>query len=170
MTIYTTDDVCPENLKYFQYWDAIKQKYPHIRLIAFVIANYKFEQNVFKSTEFRDWYERTKGWVEIGIHGYDHLFPPEMERENAREFVDKSLFILSPFLPERILYRPPGHQRTIRTESMLKELDICGIAYQNRIKYFDTGEIVENIFNTHCCDKYYNPITQWQTYESVFRT
>lgn len=169
MRIYTTDDLCPENLKFFKFWDEIKLKYPHIKLIAFTISYYKYEQDISKSLEFRDWYEQRRDWVEIGIHGYDHLFPPEQERENAKECVDKSLRILNPFLPKRILYRPPGHQRTVNTEKDLKELGISGIAYQNRIKYFDTGEIIEDIFNTHCCDKYYNPITLWKEYESVFR-
>lgn len=168
MRVYTTDDLCPENLKYFKFWDEIKLKYPNIRLIAFTIANYKYEQDISKSAEFKDWYEQRKDWVEIGVHGYDHLFPPEQERENSKECVDKSLHILNSFLPKRILYRPPGHQRTVRTEIALRELGVSGIAYQDRIRYFDTGEIIENIFNTHCCNKYHNPITRWKEYENVF--
>jgi predicted deacetylase len=135
-----------------------------LKFIAFVIANYNYEENVAESKEFIDWFECNKDWVEIGVHGYIHNSPPEQELDNAEELVEKSLDILNPFLGKDFLYRPPGFQRTIRTEPMLKKMGFGGIAYQTRIKYFN-GKIIErNIINCHCCDKYYNPVTKWRNW------
>lgn len=159
--IVTTDDVCLENLKFFKYWDEIKTMKPNLKVIAFTIANYKGEQNVAESEDFRSWFNGHEDWVEIGVHGYDHLFPPEQERNDAEELVMKSLEILKGFLPERYLYRPPGFQRTIHTEPMLKRFGFAGMAYQTRIKMF-SGKIIEPILNTHCCDRDFNPITEWR--------
>ena len=159
--IITTDDLSLEHLKFFRYWDEIKARHPDLQLIAFTIANHRGDQDVSKSSEFKSWWEAHKDWVEIGVHGYDHLYPPEQERDNAEELVAKSLEILRSFLPEEFLYRPPGHQRTIHTEPMLKKLGFAGIAYQTRIRLF-MGEIIEGVLNSHCCDKYFNPITRWE--------
>jgi len=160
--IITTDDVCPENLKYWHYWDEIKKNNPQLKVLAFVIANYKYEQDISKSEEFISWYKRRIEWVVVGIHGYDHSpdLPPEQERSNAEELVKKSLDILKPFLPDRVIYRPPGFQRTIYTEPMLKRLGVFGIAYQTKIKWLDTKEVIGNIFNSHCCNRFFNPVTK----------
>ena len=168
--ILTTDDLCLENLKHFKYWDAAKQWNPDLEVIAFTIANYRNEQDVSESQEFKDWFEDHKDWVTIGVHGYDHLFPPEQERDDAEELVKRSIDILEPFLPERFLYRPPGFQRTIHTEPALKRLSVAGIAYQTRIRWFDTGQIEEGIFNSHCTEnKYSNPIGKiWQKFISGY--
>lgn len=159
--IVTTDDLCLENLKFFSYWDEIKTMKPNLKIIAFTIANYKGKQNVAESEEFGSWFDAHRDWVEIGVHGYDHLFPPEQERDDAGELVMKSLEILKDFLPEMYLYRPPGFQRTVHTEPMLKRLGFGGMAYQTRIRMFD-GRIIEPILNTHCCDGDFNPVTKWK--------
>lgn len=166
--IIITDDLCLHNLEYFKYWDIVKAKYSNLRLIAFTIANYKHMENLNSSTKFKNWYDERKDWVEIGVHGYDHNSPPEQERDNAEELVNMSIQILKPFLPERFLYRPPGFQRSVRTEPMLVRLGVAGIAYQTKIKYFEEKKIVRNIFNTHCCDNFSNPITKWESFEKVF--
>lgn len=157
--IFTTDDVCPSNLKFFEFWKLVKSSRKDLHLLCFVIANYQNREDVSKSDEFKTWFEENKGWVTIGVHGYDHLFPPEGERDNHEELVLKSIDILKPFLPDKFLYRAPGFQTTCFTEPMLKKLGFAGIAHQTRIKYFDGG-FDEQIVNTHCCDKYDNPITQ----------
>ena len=105
--IFTTDDLCPSNLKYFKFWDKIRKANPELKLIAFTIANFKGKENVKDSKEFYEWWEIHKDWVEIGVHGYDHLFPPEGERANQEELMEKARDILLPFLPENHLYRPP---------------------------------------------------------------
>ena len=161
--IVTTDDVCPENLKYFKYWDEIKRQIPNLKLIAFVIANYKGEQDVSQSGEFQMWYDDHKDWVEIGVHGYDHTYPPEQERDDASDLVMRSVELLRPYLPEKFLYRPPGFQRTIHTEPMLQNLGFAGVAYQTRIKMFD-GRIIEPVLSTHCCDRYARPVTRWKSW------
>jgi hypothetical protein len=160
--IFTTDDLCLENLEHFRHWDWIKSVYPDLKLLAFTIANKDGNQNVAESKEFRDWYEDHKDWVEIGVHGWDHGNPPEQERDDAEELVAKSLATLEPFLPEHPIYRPPGFQRTLKTEPMLKRLGFAGIAYQNKIRYFNGNILVGNVVNSHCCDKYVHPITKWR--------
>jgi len=159
--VFITDDVCPSNLGFFEYWHYVKYRHPDFKLLAFVVANYRGKENVAESEDFIDWYEETKDWVEIGVHGYDHLNPPEQERDDAEELVAKSVEILKPFLLSRFLYRPPGFQRTIHTEPMLKRLGFAGIAYQNRIRYFGRG-IANNVFNTHCTGNHVDSITRWK--------
>ncbi len=166
--IITTDDLCLENLKYFKYWDDVKSQNPNLKVIAFTIANNKCEQRIDESEEFEEWYVQHNDWVEIGVHGYDHMNPPEQERDDAEEYVRKSLEILKTFLPQKFLYRPPGFQRSVRTEPMLKKLGFAGIAYQRRIRYFDE-KIVEGLLNTHCCDKFNLPITRWKEWTRLMK-
>ena len=155
--IITTDDVCPSNLKFFNYWDKVKEEVPNLKLVCFTIANYKNIEDVSKDEDFIKWFEERKDWVEIGVHGHDHLYPPEGDRNNYAELIKKSLDILKPFLPKDFLYRAPGFQHTCFTEGVLKKLGFAGIAYQTRIKYFN-GTFDEPL-NTHCSDQYDNPIT-----------
>lgn len=159
----TTDDVCPSNLKNFHYWEKVKDRYPHLRLIAFTIANYRNEQNVTQSKEFKKWFNRNKNWVEIGVHGYDHLYPPECERPNQQRYIELALTILKPFLPDNYIYRPPGFQYTTKTVPILKQLGFAGIAYQKKIQFFNKTHVP--VFNTHCTfAQYTNPIGRiWDT-------
>jgi len=154
----TTDDLCLSNLKYFRYWDKVKEKYPNLKLIVFTIANFKNTEDLSKSDIFKKWFEQHKDWCEIGVHGYDHQYPPECERDNQEKFIVKALEILRPFLLKEFLYRAPGFQVTCKTEPILRKLGFAGIAHQDKIKYFDGRFDIP--FNTHCLDKYYNPITQ----------
>lgn len=160
--VLTTDDVCPSNLKYWKYWLEIRRAHPDIKVVAFVIANYRGEEDVSKSQEFKDWFEANKDWVTIGVHGYDHGEPPEGFRGklHQRVSIELALAILKPYLPEKFLYRPPGFRTMPWTEPILRELGFAGIAHQTRIKWFD-GRF-EIPYNTHCCDRYTNPVTQWR--------
>jgi predicted deacetylase len=157
--IFTTDDLCPSNLKYFEYWDKVKEKKPDLKVIAFTIANFQNKEPINESKEFIEWFEKHKDWVEIAVHGYDHLFPPEAERDDFEEQVTMALEILKPFLPEKYGYRSPGFKFSVRIEPLLKKLGFSYIAYQEHIKYFN-GKIIAPILNTHCCDKWDNPITE----------
>jgi len=164
--IICIDDVYPETIQYFWPIKIIKKKYPQVHIIAFVVANYADTQNIQKSNIFKDWFVEYKDMVEIGCHGYDHLYPPEQERDDAKELVKNSLEILTPYLKKNFLYRPPGHQRTIHTENMLQEFGFGGIAYQNRIKYFDGRIIDGGVLNLHCTrNKFENPIMK--VYENL---
>lgn len=157
--IYTTDDICPSNLKYFEYWDVVKERKPDLKIISFVIANYRNKENVAESKEFKEWFEKHKDWVEIGVHGYDHLRPQECWRENQEVYIKKALEILRPYLPRKFLYRPPGFRVLPKTESIVKKLGFAGIAYQERIKHFD-GKIIKPIYNTHCGNEGINQIAK----------
>ena len=157
-TLIICDDLCPSKLIHWQYWDKVKEKYPNLKVLAFVIANFQNKENVAESKEFKDWYERYKDWVTVGVHGYDHMSPPECERDNQEELITKALEVLRPFLPKKFLFRPPGFQYIIKTEPIIKKLGFTGIAYQTRIKLFD-GTYLEPIFNTHLTkDQFDNPI------------
>lgn len=158
--VLTTDDVCLSNLKYWKYWLEVKKQYPDTELLAFVIANNKFEEDVSKSREFKDWCVANRDWVTIGVHGYDHVLLQEGFREDQEIYITKALDILRPFLPENYLYRPPGFRFMSKTEGILKRLGFAGIAHQMRIKHFD-GHF-EVPFNTHCCGRYLNPVTLWR--------
>lgn len=157
--IYITDDVCPSSLKYWKYWLEVKEKYLEIKVIAFVIANNKNKEDISKSQEFKKWFGENKDWVEIGVHGYDHLRPQECWRENQEIYIKKALEILRPYLPKKFLYRPPGFRVLPKTESIVKKLGFAGMAYQERIKYFD-GRMIEPIYNTHCGNEGVNQITK----------
>lgn len=156
--VITTDDVCLHNLSYWAYWDKLKQTFPQLKVIAFTVANWANKENVSKSKEFKDWFELRKDWVEIGVHGYDHLFPPECERDNQKDLIVKALETLKPFLPKKFLYRAPGFQVTNQTEPILKKLGFAGIAHQGKIKFFD-GTFVDT-FDTHCSNTDFNPISE----------
>ena len=150
--LYSTDDVSTENLKYFKFWDLVKASHPRLELIAFVIAK------DLDLKAFGDWYEERKDWVEVGVHCYDHGRPQEGWREDQEDEIKKALEILGPFLKERFLYRPPGFRFLPKTELILKRLGFGGIAHQEFVKYFDTGQRIQ-IFNTHCTlDQYEKPI------------
>lgn len=153
-----SDDVCLHNLVYWSHWDRLKQAFPELKVIAFTVANWGNKENVSESQEFGQWFEARKDWVEIGVHGYDHCFPPECERDNQEELIKKALGILKPFLPEKFLYRAPGFQVTNQTEPILKKLGFAGIAHQGRIKFFD-GRFTDT-FDTHCSDSSFNPVTE----------
>lgn len=165
--VYTTDDVCPSNLKYWHYWDKIHDDNPGLKVIAFTIANYQSKENISESKEFKEWYEKRKDWVEIQPHGVDHTKPQEGWRpyNQQKEDLKKSIEILKPYLPQNIIYRFPGFRTLGFSESILKELGCAGIANQRFIKYFNTGEILPT-FDTHCtskCSDYKNSVEEiWE--------
>lgn len=150
--IYTTDDIWPSNLQYWEFWDKIKEKHPELKVIAFVVAEYNGE-DISKNQEFNRWYEVRKDWVEIGIHGLDHQKPQLgwLPKEQQKYEIERAMSILNPYLPQNPLIRFPGFRMMPYSESIVRELGITGIAYQGRIKYFKTGEIIKTI-DTHCCD------------------
>jgi len=160
--VYTTDDLCISNLHFFKFWEEVHKAHPDRKLIAFTIANFQNKENVAESKEFREWFEAHKDWVEIAVHGYDHLYPPEAERDDFEECVTKSLEILKPFLPKEYGYRSPGFKFSVRIEPVLKKLGFSYVAYQEHIKFFDGRQFLVPI-NTHCCDKWESPITEiWE--------
>lgn len=161
--IFTTDDVYPSTLKYFEYWKRVRACIPNMKLYCFVIA-FKDEdpnERVDQNDQFMKWYEDNKDWIEVGVHGYDHALHRTQEgwRTDQKEYIEKSVEILKDFLPDRYLYRPPGFRFLPKTEKILKEIGFGGIAHQEFIKYFDTCEFKGPVLNTHCCPDFDNPIT-----------
>lgn len=167
MSIITTDDLCLSNLQYFKYFDEIKKVKPNLKVIAFTIANFQNKENIAESKEFYDWWYYRKDWVEIAVHGYDHLYPPEAFRDDFEDQVTKSLYILKPYLPKEYGYRSPGFRFSVRIEPLLKKLGFSYIAYDTHIKYFKDNRLVYGLINTHCTDKYENKITEF--YKELYK-
>jgi len=67
----------------------------------------KEENDVSKSEVFRDWYERRKGWIEIGCHSLRHDFPPEFLRskEEQETILRDSLKKLEGYLRQPFLFK-----------------------------------------------------------------
>jgi len=158
--IYTTDDLCPSNLKYFKYWDKAKELKPDLKLIAFTIADYQGKEDVSESKEFIDWFEDHRGWVELGVHSLEHTYPPDAERDDFSEVLGKALEILKPFLPDKYMYRSPGFQSTVRMPAILRYYGFTYQAYEDRIRNLNTNRLCGPVFNSHCSNKYSSPITR----------
>jgi len=150
--VYTTDDLCLEQLNNFRLFDEIKKVYPEFKMIAFAISNFRNTESLKNSKEFKDWWENHKDWVEIGVHSYDHLSPPDGDRENQEEWITKAYEELKEFLPKDWKYRSPGFQTTSKTIPILKKLGCSYIAYQTSIKNLINNKIEYGIVNSHLYD------------------
>jgi len=82
VNVCTVDDLCLSYLNNFKYFDRIKEEHLDFKLVAFAIANFKNEELLLESTIFKDWFEKHKDWVEIGVHSYDHDGLPDGDRDN----------------------------------------------------------------------------------------
>jgi predicted deacetylase len=148
--IVTVDDLCLSYLDNFKYFDAIKKKQPKFKVIAFTIANFKNKEPLNKSKQFKNWFTKHKDWVEIAVHSYDHLPPPDGDRKNEAYWIKKALSSLMPFLPKRYGYRSPGWQTTNKTVPILERLGFSYIAYQYKIKDLKKKKILDyKVINSH---------------------
>ena len=151
--VYTVDDLCLSYLDNFVYFDNIKKRFPDFKLIAFAIANFKNYELLLESNIFKTWFEKNKDWVEIGVHSYDHQYPPDGDRDDEFFWIKKSLDNLRPFLPEKYGYRSPGWQTTNKTVQILGNLGFRWIAYESKIVDIQNKEIIENkVINSHLYD------------------
>lgn len=150
---YTVDDLCLKYLENFTLFDEIKKEFPKFRLIAFTISNFNNKENLGESKEFKYWYLQHKDWVEIAVHSYDHLYPPDGDRENQEYWIKKAYDNLCRFLPKQYGYRSPGFQTTSGTEGILKKLGFSYIAYETKIKNLITNTIEHGVINSHLYDK-----------------
>jgi len=124
-----------------------------LEIIAFTIGNFNNEELLVESDIFKTWFGEHKDWVEIAVHSYDHKFPPDGDRENEAEWIEKALNSLRPFLPEKYGYRSPGWQTSNKTVMILKDLGFSYIAYETKIKDLDTDSIrSERVLNSHLYD------------------
>lgn len=143
---FCCDDVGAKYQDQLSKLDELKVKNPRLKINCFVIA---------KDIEdwFGKWYLARKEWVELGVHGYEHDYPPECEREDKKERIEKSLNILRQYLPEKFGFRPPGFQMTATTYPILKELGFWFIAHQTKIQPLKETFYQQEIFNCHIYDK-----------------
>lgn len=121
------DDIGTRHKTELSKLDELKIRIPQLKINCFIIA--KDTQDWFKK-----WYIPRKEWIEIGVHGYDHDNPPECERVDKRERIEKALDILKLYLPKRYGFRAAGFQMTASTYPILKDLGFWYIAHQTRVQ------------------------------------
>lgn len=150
---YTVDDLCLEYLDNFKYFDEIKSNNPEFKIIAFTISNFKNKESLKERSLFKDWYQQHKSWVEIAVHSFDHMYPPDGDRDDQAVWIEKARDELKDFLPEKYGYRSPGWQTTNQTITILKQLGFSYIAYENKIRDIENDMILpDRIFNSHLYD------------------
>lgn len=146
----TTDDLCLSYLDNFVWFDKLKKKRPKLKVVAFTIANFRNEELLRQSILFNNWFDKHKDWVEIAVHSYDHLPPPDGDRANEGYWIKKALGSLKPFLPKDYGYRSPGWQTTNKTVKILKKMGFAYIAYQTKIRDLQKDKIIDRIvINSH---------------------
>ena len=147
--VITTDDLCLKYLENFILFDDLKKEYPDLKMIAFTIANYKNEEDLSKSDRFKKWFDEHKDWVEIAVHSYDHLPPPDGDRPDEKYWIEKARDTLKEFLPENYGYRSAGFQTTNKTLPILKGLGFSWIGFENNIRYLNEEKIINGVMNSH---------------------
>ena len=150
---FTTDDLCLSYLKNFKYFDKIKEEVPEFKMIAFAIGNFNNDELLLESPVFKTWFEEHRDWVEIGVHSYDHEYPPDGDRDNEGSCIEKAIRSLMPFLGKDWIYRSPGWQTTNKTVPTLKKLGFKYIAYETKVNDIQEEKTVETqVFNSHLYD------------------
>ncbi len=150
---WTVDDLCLKWLNNFYLFDQIKKEYSNFKLIAFTISNYELKEDLKHNDKFKKWFNERKDWVEIAVHSYDHMYPPDGDRDNEKELIKQARDNLKEYLPKKYGYRSAGWQTTNKTLSILKKLGFNWIAYENKINYFNQKRIEEGVINSHLYDK-----------------
>lgn len=151
--IFTVDDLCLKYLENFILFDEIKKKYPFFKLLAFTISNFEYKETLKDSERFKQWFSERKDWVEIAVHSFDHMYPPDGDRHNEAYFIELARDNLKFYLPKEYGYRSAGWQTTNRTEGILKKLGFSYIAYESKIKYFNQQKVEYGIINSHLYDQ-----------------
>ena len=152
MMYFTIDDICLKYLDNFVLLDNLKKEYSGFKMIAFTIANYKNKEDLSKSDRFKSWFDKHKDWLEIAVHSYDHLPPPDGDRSDEKYWIEKARDTLKEFLPKEYGYRSAGFQTSNKTILILKELGFSWIAYETKIRYLKEEKIKNNIINSHIYD------------------
>jgi len=142
---FTCDDIGIKYSDQFYQLENLKRKYPTFKITCFVIAK-------DLTLELIKWLE--KDWIEVAVHGYDHDYPPECERNDKEERIQLALNILKPLLPEKFGFRAPGFQMTATTYPILRKLGFWYIAHQDRIQPLkQIDRFTQDILvNTHIYD------------------
>jgi len=149
----TTDDLCLSTLVNFKWFDELKEKTPDLKVVAFTIANYQNKESLKDSKNFKEWYKKRQDWIEIAVHSYDHLEPPDGDREDEAYWAKQARDSLKQFLPKKYGYRSAGWQTTNKTVSILKKLGFSYIAYETKIKDLKQDKLLPvRILNSHLND------------------
>jgi len=107
-----------------------------------------------------------KDWLETGVHGYEHSYPPECERDDQEKYINKALVALKKYLPKRFGFRAPGFQITALTYPILKKLGFYFIAHQTRIQPLNGYKFNQNnIINSHI----YDDLTKFKELNGIFK-
>ena len=133
---FICDDVTEKD---FFKLEQLKRQIPTLKVNCFVMG--KDAGNYLK-----------QDWVEVGVHGWEHSYPPECERSNQEEYIVRGLEALRKYLPKKIGFRAPGFQLTALTYPILEKLGFYFIAHQYTIQRLDNlFKIITNhkLVNTH---------------------
>ena len=136
MRFFICDDVNEEE---FYKLEKLKEKLPNLKINCFVMGK-----------DAGDYLK--KDWIEVGVHGWEHSYPPECERDNQEEYIVKGLEILKKYLPKRFGFRAPGFQLIALSYPIIKKLGFHYIAHQNKIQSFNGIFNQGRIINTHIYD------------------
>lgn len=151
--LFTIDDLCLEYINNFSLLDEFKKQYKDFNLLIFAISNFKNKESLKTSSFFNEWYQERKDWIEIGVHSYNHLYPPDGDRDNQEELIVKTVDELTSFLPKDFCYRSPGFQTTSKTELILKKVNCVYLAHQTHINNIQNRtRYLTKIINTHLYD------------------
>jgi len=124
----------------------LKEKYNNFKVNCFVIAK-------DLDNSLQNWLNQD--WIEVGVHGYEHDYPPEMERviEERKNRLEQSLEILKPLLKSNYYFRFPGWQATATSYELLKNLGFYAIIHQNKIQFLKEKKSINILlFNCHIYD------------------
>ena len=124
--------------------EKLKKKYPKLKVNCAVIAK-------DLNKRLKDFI--SQDWVEVVVHGFEHDYPPECERDDKEERITKAYKILKPYLPKHYGFRAPGFQLTATTYPILKKLGFHYIAHQTNIQVLKGDIDQQRIYNTHIYDE-----------------
>lgn len=136
------DDVGEKHKQHLVKLEDLKARIPSLKVTCFVIAK-------DLSDEVRQWLKQD--WIEVAVHGWDHDYPPECEREDREERIVRAYESIRELLPKKFGFRAPGFQMTASTYPILRKMGFWYIAHQTRIQ--PLKDIVnykqQPILNTH---------------------
>lgn len=149
--ILCIDDLSAVTQKELSVLDELKAAIPQFKCTAFVITSHHGKQidaNFISECKSRP-------WMEIGLHAYEHSYPPDPERDDYEEIISTAFEILKPLSPK--CYRPAGFQHTIRTMPLMEKLRIERVVHQDCIQIVKSRKKLPVIlgnshFDSYCSD------------------
>jgi hypothetical protein len=96
MTLFTTDDFCPQHLDFFRkYVEPLHKKYPNFKIYCFTTAKWHnlAKNDCLKSKKFMDYCLKNKDWVKIAAHGIKHDGYEGKDKKYSSEFEECMNFL-----------------------------------------------------------------------------